>query len=291
MITFNHGQFIRQAIESILMQQCDFSYELVIGEDCSSDETGSICDEYASSLTTVIKLPSEANMGMVQNFFRTLKACSGKYIALCEGDDFWIDDHKLKDQIALLENNPEVSLVYSDIITVGNDGRPISNEHLESVRQRYKSGYIFTDLLSGNFINTCTAVFRRDRLPSGINDAAKYWFGYDYWIWLRIAAQGKIQFIDKVTSAYRIHESNVSQTIEFKNKRRSYYLYYDVIEAFSRTNCMILTTAEKRIIFRKLISLFRQSYGTMRQKFNLLVMMGRYFPGAGWITSIFAGNK
>ncbi len=290
MITFNHGQFIRQAIESILMQQCDFSYEIVIGEDCSSDETGTICDEYESSHARVIKLSSETNLGMVQNFFRTLKACSGKYIAICEGDDFWIDDHKLKNQVDLLEKNPEVSLVYSDIITVDNNGRPILNEHLESVRQRYKSGYIFTDLLAGNFINTCTAVFRREQLPSGIQDAARYWFGYDYWVWLRIAAQGKIQFIDKATSAYRIHDCNVSQSINFKDKRRSFYLYYDVIEEFSRTDSGILTAAERRIILRKLISLFRQLHGTIRQKLKIMGIIGKYLPGAIRYTAICQGK-
>lgn len=290
MMAYNHDKFIEKAIESVIYQKTNFDFELVIGDDFSRDHTRSVIMAMNEKFPGKLKLLfHNEHIGAVANQMAVLSACTGKYIAFCEGDDFWIDDHKLHSQIVLLESDPEVSLVYSDIITVDKNGKQVVNENLDLVRNRYRSGYLFTDLLAGNFINTCTAVVRRDKLPEGIHDANKYWYCYDYWLWLRIAARGKIHFIDKATSAYRIHESNVSKTTEFKDKRKSFYLYYDVIEAFSRTNSRILTVVERRIILRKLISLFRQSYGTIQQKSKIMVMMGRYLPGITRLTAIYHG--
>ncbi len=106
MITYNHEPFIREAIEGVLMQQTSFPYILVIGEDCSTDNTLEICQEYARTYPEKIQLlTEEQNLGMLPNFKRTLEACTGKYIALCEGDDYWTDPLKLQRQVEFLEEN------------------------------------------------------------------------------------------------------------------------------------------------------------------------------------------
>ena len=108
MITYNHEPYIRQAIEGVLMQETFFNIELVIGEDCSTDKTRSICEEYADKFPDKINLlPTEGNLGMMPNFMRTLEARTGKYIALCEGDDYWTDSLKLQKQLDFLEENEE----------------------------------------------------------------------------------------------------------------------------------------------------------------------------------------
>ena len=99
-ITYNHEKFIAQAIDSFLMQETDFDFEIIIGEDCSTDDTLKIIKEYKAKYPDIIKLiTSESNVGMMTNFIRTLEACSGKYIALCEGDDYWTDTLKLQKQV------------------------------------------------------------------------------------------------------------------------------------------------------------------------------------------------
>ena len=104
MITYNHERFIAQAIEGVLMQETGFPFELVIGEDCSTDGTRAVCEKYAREHPDRIRLlPAERNLGMNLNARRTLRACRGKYIANCEGDDLWTDAGKLQRQAEYLE--------------------------------------------------------------------------------------------------------------------------------------------------------------------------------------------
>jgi len=112
-ITYNHEPFIRQALDSFLMQECDFPYEIVLAEDCSTDGTREICMEYAAKYPEIIHyIWSENNIGAVENEARAIRAAKGKYIALCEGDDYWTDPHKLQKQVAFMESHPEYSVTF-----------------------------------------------------------------------------------------------------------------------------------------------------------------------------------
>ncbi|MEI8059846.1 MAG: glycosyltransferase, partial [Ferruginibacter sp.] len=116
MITYNHGAFIAKAIEGVLLQQTNYSIELIIGEDKSTDDTRKVCEAFAKKYPEKIKLlPSDYNYGMGKNFIRTMEACTGKYIAICEGDDYWIDKNKLQTQVEFLEKNTTYSLCFHDI--------------------------------------------------------------------------------------------------------------------------------------------------------------------------------
>lgn len=130
-ITYNQESTIRQTLDSILAQKGDFDLELVIGEDCSTDATRAICEEYArqwndemsrdKSLNEplalndgkrVIKLlPNTKNLGIMANFARVMRACSGDYIGICAGDDYWCDEHKLQKQLEYIRMHPDVGVV------------------------------------------------------------------------------------------------------------------------------------------------------------------------------------
>ena len=100
MITYNHEPFIAEAIESVLMQQTAFDFELVIGEDCSTDNTRDVVNAYATKLPETIKpLLHARNLGMLRNFATVYHACQGQYIAILEGDDYWTDSCKLQKQV------------------------------------------------------------------------------------------------------------------------------------------------------------------------------------------------
>ena len=105
MITYNHESFISEAIKSVLSQQVDFSLEVVISNDCSTDNTHRIIEELIKSNTNLnIKFSytnQKSNLGVMSNFIFALKKCQGKYIALCEGDDYWIDKGKLQKQVGM----------------------------------------------------------------------------------------------------------------------------------------------------------------------------------------------
>jgi glycosyltransferase involved in cell wall biosynthesis len=129
MSTYRHEQFIQQAIEGVMMQQTTFPIELVIGEDYSNDSTRAVCEEMAARYSGKIKLlPSDRNYGQNHNLSRTVKACTGKYIALCEGDDYWIDPGKLQKQVEFLESHPGVVLCFHPINIVDKKGQ-LLDEH------------------------------------------------------------------------------------------------------------------------------------------------------------------
>lgn len=109
---YNQKDYIRQTLDSILMQKCRFNFEVVIGEDCSTDGTREICLEYASAYPDKIVLClNERNKGLLNNYFDVFLKANGTYIADCGGDDYWLTDSKLQEQVDLLEAHPEVSLV------------------------------------------------------------------------------------------------------------------------------------------------------------------------------------
>ena len=111
-ITYNQQDTIRQTLDSILVQKGDFDLELVIGEDCSTDSTLSICREYAEQYPDKVKLLSgPQNLGITANYFRVLQVCSGEYIADIAGDDYYCDDHALEKQMRYLQSHPDVGVL------------------------------------------------------------------------------------------------------------------------------------------------------------------------------------
>ena len=211
MITYNHEPYIRQAIESILMQRCMFPFELVIGEDCSSDGTGDVCREYASAHTNVRLLPSIENLGMLPNFFRTIEACSGKYIAFCEGDDYWTDPHKLQKQADFLDIHTESGMVCTDYSKLFHNNGALKRDCLK--RAGYGQEIRFNDYLTDmSTIGTATVMARKELISAYIADTdletrTRFYVG-DSPLWLFIAARSGIAVLPYETAVYRILDSS-----------------------------------------------------------------------------------
>ena len=116
MISYNHEKYIAKAIESVVCQETDFEYQLVIGEDCSSDATRAKCEEYQRKFPDKIRLlDSDRNYGMMPNALRVLAACNGEYIAHLEGDDYWTDPKKLQKQVDYLKKNKDIAAVAHNV--------------------------------------------------------------------------------------------------------------------------------------------------------------------------------
>ena len=203
LLTYNQKQFIAQTINSILMQKANFNFQIVIGEDCSTDGTRSICETFAEKYSNKIKLlPAlEKNIGLIANYMRTIKACEGKYIAICDGDDYWIDENKLQKQVSFLEDNPNYSIVYSKLKKLFPDGT-----FKESIQRKLKQAGDFDDLVFENVIPSVTVLFRNRQnisaVPTWITN-----FPYGDWptyLWI-LKDGGKIYFMDEITAVYRMH--------------------------------------------------------------------------------------
>ena len=206
LIVYNQEEFIAQAIESVLAQQVSIPYEIVIGEDHSTDNTRTILDKYAQNHPDKIRLLERAtNLGMHRNFAETLRACRGDYIAVLEGDDYWVDTHKLARQAALLDANPELSACFTRTgFHVNDDPTP---QHYIPGRSG-KPQYETSDLIAKNYIATCSMMFRNvvkqidfERLQSLAM--------IDWPLWLLISQFGPIGYIDDLMAAYRYHDSGV----------------------------------------------------------------------------------
>ncbi len=122
LLTYNHEKYIAQCIEGALMQKTNFPFEILIGEDCSTDGTREIVFSYQQKFADVIRVvTSEKNIGGNQNSFRLQQACRGKYHAMCEGDDYWIDPLKLQKQVDFMEAHPDYSMCCHDAFVARED--------------------------------------------------------------------------------------------------------------------------------------------------------------------------
>ena len=229
MLTFNHEKYIQEAIEGVLMQKCNFDYALVIGEDCSTDKTKQICQEYASKYSGINLLTSETNLGMVPNFIRTLHACTGRYISLCEGDDYWTDPYKLQKQVDFLEANEDFAITFCNVLVKYEDSdnknhkgyqkeKMPSNNPIQTFPVPNETTDIY-DIAKGNYIHTPGVVFRnilRDvSLPRYMSTVP---IG-DWPLYMFISQYGKIRYFNEIMAVYRVHNNGVfSSSSEVKKE-------------------------------------------------------------------------
>jgi glycosyltransferase involved in cell wall biosynthesis len=267
MITYNHEPYIKKAICSVLSQICSCSFELVIGEDCSTDGTKNVCEIYSQQNPQVELLVTTENLGIVNNFIRTLKKCRGKYIAICEGDDFWTDPYKLQKQVDFLEANSDYGLIYSDIQMSDENGVTInSTPFYESMKTRYSEGEVFWELLSGNFINSLTVCLRKEYIDGYIAQHPYEWFMYDYRLWLHVAQRTKIKFMNEKTACYRIHSQGISQSNGFFHKRSPLSQLSALNDYFQAKSFLQLTSINKYLLSKILWSIIRERKFSYKEK-------------------------
>ena len=211
MTAYNHAPYIGRAIESVLAQRTSFGVELVIGEDCSTDNTLATCREYAAKYPDRIRLvTAKHNVGMRENYRRTALAGQGKYIAYCDGDDFWCDEEKLQRQVEALEADAEAGMCYT------RSERRV--EHSDK-RWVYPKGAMFTafdDMLFNNTAENCTAVARRSLIEQYYAEVKPEehpeWLTDDAPMWIWFAAQSRIITLERTTAVHSLLEESVSQS-------------------------------------------------------------------------------
>jgi len=224
MITYNHENFIAQAIESIVMQKTKFIFDLIISDDCSTDNTSQIIKKYKRKYPEIIKpIFRNHNVGSINNFIDTFNYCTGKYIALCEGDDYWIDPYKLQKQVDFLEANPEYGLVHGDchIYFQGKDKWLYNaNKNLINKNEFNNKKVLFYGIVNGEYkIRTATVLFRRDLLKKIDSAKIRFLMG-DTPLWLEFSQITKFKYFDEVLAVYRISTGTVSRPNNKKEKLR-----------------------------------------------------------------------
>ena len=205
-ITFNHKDYLAQALDSFLMQNTSFEFEVIVHDDCSTDGTTEILRDYAAKYPDRIRPLYEVEnqwklTGMKPVFSKMTHMSRGKYIAYCEGDDFWQDPLKLQKQVDAMEGQPGASLCYTGFQVVDNNGTPFFHEGYEKWNKEGLSGEIFFELLRHNFILTPTTLYRKDVFMSPIylNTPLRL----DYFAFLSAAAIGTAVYLPERTACYR----------------------------------------------------------------------------------------
>jgi glycosyltransferase involved in cell wall biosynthesis len=217
MITYNQEKYIAKAIDSVLMQKCNFDYEIVIGEDCATDNTRNILREYKEKYTEKIKLLlNERNIGMLPNLIQTLKAAKGKYIALLEGDDYWTDPYKLQKQVDFLENHPDYVLCSHNGTILDEIGTDRTGQKLIPSDKDFD--FKTEDLIINNRASTLTVMFR-----NGLIKQFPDWYtkfpGGDRSLYIILSQYGKMRHLEFDGAVYRLNYGGISVKRKLKDEK------------------------------------------------------------------------
>ena len=243
-ITYNHEKFIRQTLDGFVNQKTNFKFEVIIHDDASTDKTAEIIKEYQEKYPDIIK-----PIFQVENKFsqgipllkRFVYPCiKSKYVAMCEGDDYWTDEYKLQKQVDFLEANPDYSICFHPVKFIYEDKPNKTNIHPS--KKFLSQDLTFEKLLKTNFIQTNSVVYRwrfinesfEDIIPDAILPS-------DWHLHLAHAENGKIGVINDVMSVYRRHSGGVWTDTDATNKNlhrrhgmKEIKFYHSVYETFAK---------------------------------------------------------
>ena len=227
MMTYNHGLFLKEALDGILEQQCAFDFEIVIGDDFSTDNTRSIIDQYSMEYPGKFKFLLHAkNIGAYQNQNAVFEACEGEFVALCEGDDYWDDPYKLQKQVDFLETHPGYVLSFHEVEKIDPSGKPLDQAVLGKVRWKDLSR---EQLIAGDLVPSVSAVFRGKHLKEFLSIQAEVKNG-DTFLFAILGQYGKAHFHSDIKPAkYRIHGGGVWSGSNAKSRIESQIVTFEVL--------------------------------------------------------------
>jgi len=308
-LAYNHEPYIRQALDGFLQQKTTFNYEVVIHDDASTDKTLEIIREYEKKYPEIIKpIYQKENQkskggGIVTR--TAFSAARGKYIALCESDDYWTDPCKLQKQVDFLQANPEYSACFHNMQVIYEDKNRKS--HLSNDFGN-KAIFSIEDLVKGNFIYTASYVFR-NILIGNIPKFLSYVTPGDWPLFIINAKSGKIKFFNEVMGVYRVHKSGAWSSIDILSKYKNIivtleeinkylkYEYKTIIEPdLARHLLAISILCKKDRDYRRSKKYFYRSFkaisyfGNDKMLFTIRAIIFYYFPFSLKIASIFSKN-
>ena len=251
--TYQQVNYIKACLDGILIQKTKFPFEIILGEDESNDGTREICVEYAEKYPDKIRLFLRSRKDVIYiggqptgryNMIENIKASKGKFIALCEGDDYWTDPYKLQKQVDFLEAHTDYGLVHTDYDAFYQQ-KGILKKKVNRNRE-IPTGNVFNELLINNFITTCTVCVRRDLLLKSLESLSFNWMMGDYPLWLIISLNHKIGYLKESAAVYRIqansashHDDSTERRFKFVNS--TYEIKYHFIEKYDCDSSTLAT--------------------------------------------------
>lgn len=272
-ITFNHENYISQCLEGFFMQKANFTFEVIIHDDASKDKTSDIIRKYENEYPKIIKAiyqtKNQFSKGINPLLF-SFPWSRGRYIAICEGDDYWIDPYKIQKQVDFLEGNTGYGLVFTKASKLIQKTGEIG-ETIPLINHEETTEIDFESILVSNPIPTLTVMFRSVLLNKiDTSNISKFKIG-DKFLWLEIAQKTKIGFLNENTAIYRVHEDSASAHFNpiKKNKfvESSYKLNYYFIDKYGcsvKTQEIVYKNAINYAIKSKSIEIFEHAYSRLK---------------------------
>ena len=249
-ITYNHEKYIKKTFSGFEMQKCNFEFEILIGEDCSTDNTLKLCKEFQQKHPEYVRLiTSEKNVGAKRNSFRINKLARGKYIAFCEGDDYWITADKLQKQVNFLESNPQYNLVHTNAEIRDANGifKRIYHKQENINSLLHSNNQAYDRLLVKFYVCTGTTLMRKKDRTTLFSQNPENIFTEqrrlgDMQLWSGMLSLGKFAWLPEITTCYNESEESATRS---KNKKNTFMLFCDAFEVYLKLNSLfnILTTS------------------------------------------------
>ncbi len=236
-ITYNQEKYIRQALDSIMAQETDYPFEVIIGEDFGPDGTRAICEEYAAKYPNVHLAPQDHNLGVTANWINCIVHSKGKYFIDCAGDDYWHNPNKIQLQSDFMEANPDCVVSVTEYDTLYEATGKILHNTYASKGIRPAEGRIQKELLSGtDHVMGGSLCIRRETFDKYVpaDEFARRRFPREDWPTLLVlAAYGEIRYLPVSTATYRVGQESITRTSDYekifaraqKDKEMTEYLY------------------------------------------------------------------
>lgn len=233
--TYQHANFIKDCLDSVISQQTNFPVEIIVGEDDSTDGTREICTEYAEKYPDIIRLFLRSEKDKVYingkktgrfNFISNLQEARGKYIALVDGDDYWCDNHKLQKQFQYMEAHPGISLSFHHVYRAWIKEKPFMPKRPRLPAE--ETILSIKDLVKWNIISSASCMFLR----SNIDDIPPWFWEVpflDYPLHIHSAQKGKIGFINETMSVYRLHPGGMWTSGSMMTHLKNYWQLYTIL--------------------------------------------------------------
>jgi len=225
--TYNHEKYIVQALDSILAQKTRYKYEVLVGEDCSTDDTRNVLMEYENKhpgkFTIYYREKNMSNHPEYTNTGDLKRRCRGKYVITLEGDDFWIDNNKIEEQIDFLENHPDYIAVSHNCLVVDDNSEPNGEEYPECKDEEYTLEHYMMGILPGQY----ATIMHRNYFKEEIFDTSlitKRLVPGDRLLYFSVVSNGKIHCIQKKMTAYR-HVTHTGSSFSATHKKKYDYNY------------------------------------------------------------------
>jgi glycosyltransferase involved in cell wall biosynthesis len=228
-LAYNHENYIAECLDGFIKQKTNFTFEVLIHDDASTDKTADIIREYEAKYPDIIKpiyqTENQFSKGVTVSRAYNFPRVKGKYIAMCEGDDYWTDPMKLQKQVDYLEGNNNCSLVFTNYSIEYNNKEVINNEGI--------SDYSFNGIFKVNPIRTVSICFRVNYLNDLICSLPKGYPFLDLSILLYMAIKGKIGLINENTCVYRYHHSSMTHSRDIESKLKFIELKFKIRNYFT----------------------------------------------------------